>query len=216
MAKKANKITAIAPPKDTGLGPNPKFPFGIKLVDKAKNISWERFKSAKERDTRIASLGGANKGYAGAVDYSPADKPIVKPIADVLKAISKPAEPAAKPPAAKKPAAEPAKPKADTLALHLNKTGRLCFLRGAAARLTEAGFAIDEQYFMALAIDKGLIRLEPKLEASADTVEVRDGGGRPYVSLTRQLKPWGFDGSRAIDIPNVKPYGKGGFEFRLS
>src|SRR5215831_15556706 len=74
-------------------------------------------------------------------------------LANALKAV---AMPAAEKPAAKL-LAEPAKPKADTLALHLNKTGRLCFLRGAAARLTEAGFAIDEQYFMALAIDKGLI-----------------------------------------------------------
>ena|SRR5215831_5270413 len=183
------------------------------MAKKANKIAPKALKAAampaaKQPAAKVTDIGVKLANALKAAAMPAAEKPAAK-------LPKQPAAEPAKPPAAKK-LAEPAKPKADTLALHLNKTGRLCFLRGAAARLTEAGFAIDEQYFMALAIDKGLIRLEPKLEASADTVEVRDGGGRPYVSLTRQLKPWGFDGSRAIDIPNVKPYGKGGFEFRLS
>ena len=122
-------------------------------------------------------------------------------------------------PEAKKPASEkkPAKPAPEAeLEIHVNKTGRVCFGRNAAARLASAGFAIDTVYHMTMAIDKGgLIRLSPTFTASDDTKEVRAGGGRPYISATREFKPLGFTGDKALDIENVKAYGKAGFELRL-
>jgi hypothetical protein len=79
--KTATKKTTAAP-KDTNLGPNEKFPFGIRITDNKENISWERFKTAKERDQRISTVKG------DAVDYKPkAAKP--------AKAAPKPAPPPA-------------------------------------------------------------------------------------------------------------------------
>ena len=95
--------------------------------------------------------------------------------------------------------------------IHVNNTGRVCFGRSAAARLSEAGFTIDVVYYMLLVIDKGIIRLEPTLKESE--IEVRNGGGRPYISLTRQMRPLGFEpNTGALDVV-AKPYGKAGFEF---
>jgi hypothetical protein len=69
---------------------------------------------------------------------------------------------------------------------------------------------------MTMAIDKGgNIRLSPTAKEGADTLPVRDGSGRPYISATKQFKPLGFDGSKPYDI-EAKPYGNSGFEFRLS
>jgi hypothetical protein len=108
--------------------------------------------------------------------------------------------------AASKPAAV-AKPAADTLAIHINKTGRVCFGKQAAARLGESPFCT-------LTIEGQRIRLEPTKEAADGALPVRDASGRPYISATKQFKPLGFDGSRPYDI-DAKPYGNAGFEFRL-
>ena len=125
--------------------------------------------------------------------------------AALAKALEAP-KPAAKPEA--KPAAKPeAKP--DTIALHLNSTGRLCFGKAAAARIP------DNAAHMAMAIDKGLVRIELAKKAADDTLPVRWASGRPYISATKQFKPLGFDGSRAYDIA-AKPFGDTGLEFKLA
>jgi hypothetical protein len=237
MSKKANKIAAA---KDTNLGPNEKFPFGIKLVDAKGNISWERFKTAADRDKRMDSVKGGKR-----VDYSlnppaaaatkgramihavvskaiAAGSPIVveQPAAAAQPpATQPPAKPAtaaqpqpAKPAAAAKPAAKPAaaaKPKGDEMAIHLNKTGRLCFGKEAAAYL-----GAKKPAHMALAIEGKLIRLKPAKSEGEDTCRMGDAAGRPYISAMREFrKAFGFDGSQSLDF-TAKPYGQGGFEFR--
>ncbi len=97
--------------------------------------------------------------------------------------------------------------KADTLAIHVNKTGRVCFGAAAAARLGDAPYCT-------LTIDGKLVRLEPAKKDGNGALPVRDASGRPYISATRQFKPLGFDGSRPYDI-EAKPFGSAGFEFRL-
>lgn len=126
------------------------------------------------------------------------------------------AAPAA-PKAAAKPAAAPkaAAPAKDTLAIHINKTGRVCFAKDAAARLESAFKPTDKQKFCTLAVDdKGNVRMEPSAKQTDGALIIRDASGRPYVSATKQFKPLGFDGSRPYDI-EAKPYGAAGFEFRL-
>jgi hypothetical protein len=108
---------------------------------------------------------------------------------------------------AKPTAAKPAEAKGETMAIHVNKTGRVCFGKDAAARLGDAKFC-------AMAIDKGLVRLTPTNKATPDALPIRKASGRPYISATRQFKPLGFDGSDPINV-QAKPYGAAGFEFRL-
>jgi hypothetical protein len=128
------------------------------------------------------------------------------------------AAPASQPPAAAKPAAAKAAPAPapakDTLAIHVNKTGRVCFAKDAAARLA-AFFGESQSRYCLLAIDGGIVRLEPSKKQADGALPVRDASGRPYVSATKQFKPLGFDGSRPYDI-EAKPYGAAGFEFRLA
>jgi hypothetical protein len=119
----------------------------------------------------------------------------------------------AEPKKAAKKAAPKAEPKAkkadkaDTFAIHINKTGRVCFGRDAAVRLGEAAY-------LTITIEGKTIRFSAAKAEGENTVPVRDANGRPYVSCTKQFKPLGFDGSEAIDI-EAKPYGNAGFEFRL-
>lgn len=124
------------------------------------------------------------------------------------------AKPPAAQPAAKKAAAQPAaakKPAAadGALKLHLNRTGRLCFLKAATARLGDDWSGKH----MAMAIERGIIRID-LAKPAADTLRVGDGAGRPYISAMKQFKGLGFDGSDSRDI-EAKPYGKAGFEFRI-
>jgi hypothetical protein len=127
-----------------------------------------------------------------------AEKPSAKP---ATKPATKPAA------AAAKPATKPAEKPAAALAIHVNKTGRVCFGREAAVRL-------GKPEYCAVSVDKGVIRIEPTKKADG-ALPVRDASGRPYISATRQFKPLGFDGSRAYDC-DAKPYGSSGFEFRLA
>jgi hypothetical protein len=97
--------------------------------------------------------------------------------------------------------------KADSFAIHVNKTGRVCFRRAAAERLGGAPFC-------KLTMEGKLVRLEPTKKDADGALTVRKASGRPYISATKQFKPLGFDGSRTYDI-EAKAYGKAGFEFRL-
>jgi hypothetical protein len=194
-ALKASDTPKAAPKaaKDTNFGPNEKWPFGIKIEGTDGNISWERFKTAKERDQRQASIKGRSKR----VDYqlNPTD---AKPQA----------APKAAPKAEQKPKA--AKPKADgpkPLAIHINKTGRVCFGKTAADRL-------GGTQYVSLTIDKGRVLIETLPKKQDGALEVRDGGGRPYISATKALKTVGFDGSKPYDV-TAKPYLHHGLEFRL-
>jgi hypothetical protein len=112
--------------------------------------------------------------------------------------------------AAKQP---PAADKANStaFALHVNKTGRLCFGKDAAKRLTD----YLPNGFMSIAVTDGNIQLEPSNKKAEGMVDIRDGGGRPYISAAKQMKPLGFDGSRAYDCI-ARPFGAAGFEFRLA
>lgn len=105
--------------------------------------------------------------------------------------------------------AAPAAPKAEApseFSLHLNKTGRLCIGKDAAARLGDTPFC-------SLAIEGKIVRLIPQKKEVDGALPVRDAAGRPYVSATKQFKALGFDGSEPRDF-TAKPYGNGGFEFR--
>lgn len=143
-----------------------------------------------------------------------------KPEAAEPKATAKPAEPKAekkaeaapKPPATVKPEPKPkAEPKADTFSLHLNKTGRLCIGKEAAERLGDAPF-------VALKIEGKIVRLLPEKKESDSTIAVKYADPeytlRPYVSASKAWKSLGWTGAEGIDI-EAKPYGNGGFEFRL-
>jgi hypothetical protein len=212
--KLADALKATATPKDTNLGPNAKFPFGIKHTDEKGNISWERFATAKERDARAEGRTGKRVNFAINPESAPSalDRRILGDTAAAkAAAIAPAAKPAAKPPAktaAAKPAAPAAKSNPNAFAIHINKTGRLCFSKPAADRLGQPKYCL-------LAIDKGIVRIEPTNKDSENAVPVRDASGRPYISATKQFKPLGFDGSRPYDI-DAKPYGNGGFEFRLA
>jgi hypothetical protein len=191
LAQALKAKPAEKPAADTGLGPNEKFPFGIKLVDAKGNISWERFKTAAERDKRNITAKGKRVDFA----LNPA-------AAEPLKPAEKPAKPAAAAP--------------DTFALHLNKTGRLCIGAAAAERM---GFDADKEStwgYMIYALDEKArrVRLEWSAKEADNSMRVRNGGGRPYVSATREFKPFGLDYSAGRDIP-AKPYGSRGFEFTL-
>jgi hypothetical protein len=122
-----------------------------------------------------------------------------------VKAASKPAKADAK---AKAMPEAKAAVKADSLAIHINKTGRVCFGKAAAERLGDSPFCT-------LTIDGKLVRLEPAKKDGNGALPVRDASGRSYISATRQFKPLGFDGSRPYDI-EAKPFGTAGFEFRLA
>ena len=137
-----------------------------------------------------------------------------KPIAEALAKIvtAKPAAAAPKP-AAPKLAAKPAAA-ADKFKIHINSTGRVCFAKDAAERLLSAFKASDSKYCL-VAVDKGIVRLDPQKKQIDGAVNVKFASGRPYVSATKQMKPLGFDGSRPYDI-EAKPYGAAGFEFRLA
>ncbi len=93
------------------------------------------------------------------------------------------------------------------LAIHINKTGRVCFAKAAAARLGDAPYCT-------VSIEGKIVRLEPTKKADG-ALPVRDASGRPYISATRQFKPLGFDGSRPYDI-EAKAFGTAGFEFSLA
>lgn len=127
------------------------------------------------------------------------------------KAAKAPKAPKAAAPKAPKAAAPKAAEKAPALAIHINKTGRVCFGKDAAVRL--GGIEAINKH-MAMKIEEGLVRIDIAAPG-ADTLPIRDGGGRPYISATRQFKPLGFDGSKPYDL-EAKPYGTAGFEFRLS
>jgi hypothetical protein len=209
-------------PTDTNITPNAQFPFGIKITDAKGNISWERYKTAADRDKRNESVKGKRVDFAAAdvipsgpskITSSPDPKPAIaakigkggRPMIVTAKpAKAEPAKPASKPAIA-------AKPKGDTIAMHLNKTGRLCLLRDAAERISD--FFPDGH--MAISIEKGLVRLTPSNKASEGSVNIGNASGRPYVSMMKAVKALGFDGSESRDI-EAKPYGSAGFEFRLS
>jgi hypothetical protein len=195
----AEALKATPTPKDTNLGPNEKYPFGIKITDAKGNISWERYATATDRDKRLSLVKGGlgvNYGQPKPAAAEPA-KPAAKPAA-----AAEPAKPAAKPAAA-------AKPKTDEMALHLNKTGRLCFGKEATAYLGDKRPA-----HMALAIDGKTVRLKPAKSEGDDTCRMGDAAGRPYISAMREFrKAFGFDGAQSLDF-TAKPYQGGGLEFR--
>jgi len=91
-------------------------------------------------------------------------------------------------------------------AIHINKTGRICFN-------PEAREHMGVPKFMKVELDGNLIRLEPTHVLRLSYLK----GSAPYISEGQTLpflKPRGFDGSRSYDI-NPKFLTNGGFEFRL-
>src|SRR5215472_11364843 len=90
------------------------------------------------------------------------------------------------------------------LEIHINKTGRVCFGKNAAARIGDLGH-------MLITAEGKHVRVVAKEEATENTVEIRRANGRPYVSATRFLKPLGFDGSKPLDI-EATAYNSHGFE----
>jgi len=106
------------------------------------------------------------------------------------------------------PAAKTLKADAGALEIHINKTGRICFGKTAAARIGNLGF-------MTLAADGKEVKLIASAKSSDDAVEIRRAGKRPYVSGARFLKAFGFDGKKALDI-TAAPLNGTGFRFRLA
>jgi hypothetical protein len=93
------------------------------------------------------------------------------------------------------------------LAIHVNRTGRICFGRTAAARIAGLGH-------MLMTADGNTVRMVAMEKATEHTVEIRSAGGRPYVSATKLLNPLGFDGTKPLDV-EAAPINHHGFEFRL-
>jgi hypothetical protein len=108
--------------------------------------------------------------------------------------------------AAKKEA--PAKKADGALEIHVNKTGRICFGRAAAAR-------IGDMKFMAASAEGKVMRFVAKPKQTEGDLPIRRAAGnRPYLSATKLLKEYGFTGERAHDAV-AKPYNTHGFEFAL-
>jgi hypothetical protein len=108
----------------------------------------------------------------------------------------------------KSKAKKPAKAESAALTIHINKTGRVCLGKTAAARIGDPGH-------MLMTIDGKQVRMVAKAAATDNTIEIRRANGRPYVSATRFLKPLGFDGSKALDI-QAAAYNSHGFEFKIA
>jgi hypothetical protein len=100
------------------------------------------------------------------------------------------------------------KPASTALEIHINKTGRVCFGKNAAARIGDLGH-------MLMTGEGKQVRMVAKKEAAENTVEIRRANGRPYVSATKFLKLLGFDGSKPFDI-EAAAYNTHGFEFKVA
>lgn len=110
-----------------------------------------------------------------------------------------------------KKAAAPKAPNNDAssaLEIHINKTGRVCFGRAAAAR-------IGDMAFMTAIIEGKQVRLVATAKQADGSLLIRRANGRPYLSATKLLKPLGFDGTKALDI-EAKAYNSHGFEFKMA
>lgn len=103
--------------------------------------------------------------------------------------------------------AQAAAPTNGDLAIHINKTGRVCFGRAAAERIGELA------WMTVAAAGKGL-RMVAKAKETEGALPIRRANGRPYVSATRALKDFGFDGTKAYDV-EASAHNATGFEFRL-
>lgn len=102
--------------------------------------------------------------------------------------------------------AEPA-PKNTDLAIHVNKTGRVCFGKVAAARL-------DGYKYMVITVDGQTITFVPHSKPREGAVNIGDASGRPYVSATKLLKQVGFDGSKPLDLI-ATPVGDAGLQVKV-
>ena len=100
------------------------------------------------------------------------------------------------------------KPASTELAIHINKTGRVCFGKAAAAR-------IGDMAHMLITIEGKQVRMVAQAKATEATTDIRRAGKRPYVSATKLLKTTGFDGTRALDIV-AAPFNSHGFEFKVA
>jgi hypothetical protein len=117
--------------------------------------------------------------------------------------------------AAKAAAAEPKAAKAakaaagSTIAIHINKTGRVCFGKLASERIGK------DFSHAAVQAEGKTIQIVPTSKAGDNTTEIRWAGNRPYISATKVLKATGaFDGSKAFDIEAL-PLNSHGFKFQI-
>jgi hypothetical protein len=112
-------------------------------------------------------------------------------------------KPQAKEVKAKTPkAAKAAKPVDDSLRIHINPSGRVCFGKMAAARIGDLGF-------MKITPDGKSVRMIAT--ATETETPIRRAGGRPYITATKELRDAKiFDGA-ALDLI-AKPINSHGFE----
>lgn len=116
---------------------------------------------------------------------------------------------AAKAAAAKAAPKKAAAPKAAAeLALHINKTGRVCFNKTAAERLGE------KADYMAITVNGKAVRMTPTAKGTEGAVDINRANGRPYVSAMRLLKGLGFTGEESVDVI-ARPVNGTSLEFTL-
>ena len=189
-------------------GPNEKFPFGVKVTANGAT-SFERFKTADEARKRLNVLGASAEAFnfnpPKAAKEAPAEKPAPAKAAK--------AEPAARKKVNKardqKPKAEKKAPANGALAVHVNKTGRVCFGKAAAERIGDLGY-------MMITVAGNRITMTAQKKDSEGALGIGRANGRPYVSATKILKATGaFDGSAALDF-EAKPVGETGLEIRVA
>ena len=115
-----------------------------------------------------------------------------------VKASAKADSKAPKAPAAPKaPKADTKAPKANGFALHLNKTGRLCIGKDAAARMGDAPFC-------KLTVEGKIVRLEPtKKEIEGDCPYATRAVG-PTSARPSNSRPWAsMEAALTISKPNL-------------
>ena len=152
-----------------------------------------------------------SKAAKQTAEITPEDLGIVAAKAAAAAPKGKKGKKAAKPAKATKTAdakGKTAKPASTALDIHINKTGRVCFGKNAAARIGDLGF-------MTMTIDGKTVRLLATAKQADGSLLVRRANGRPYVSATKLLKTTGFDGKKALDI-TAAPFNSHGFDFKVA
>jgi hypothetical protein len=193
-------------------GPNEKYPFALKFTDAKGAVSYERFKTAKERDARKATQPGAkSQDFVSAVVPESAQVTEGAPGAGGGKSGKPAAKKAAatETPKAAKPAkaakkAEP-KPKDESLKIRLYAVGQFYFGKMAAARLNSAPYVQIE-------IKGKTVTLTPT-KSEKDAVKVGACHASPTVSAGRLLAETGW--TKTTQDLVAKPVGAAGFQLEV-
>jgi hypothetical protein len=187
---KATATPATAPAIiENTMGPNAKFPFAVQVIDTKGAVSFERFKTQKERNKRLVTLQKQTDIKASHIDYA---GPVAAPAPAKKEAAKK-----ADKPAAKKAAKKEAKPKDDTLRVRLYAKGEFYFGRLVAAR-------IGELPNMAVEVKGKTVTLTPT-KSTKDTLVIGKCHANPVLRAAKLLVDTGW--SKTTQDLVAKPVG---------